>query len=555
MKRKLLIFLIIFIASLVATRDLFKPGYFPMHDDMQAMRVLQMDKCVKDGQIPCRWVPDMGYGYGYPQFIYYSPLPYYIMEIFHLLGFSILDSVKAGFILSFLLSGLAMFLLGKSLWGDLGGLVSSIFYIFAPYRASDVYTRGAVGEFWALVFMPLIFWAILEYIKEEKFKYLAWLALPLAGLLTTHNITSMIFIPVVCLWCLFLLWELKKWHLFPKIILGFVWGVAFAGFFVFPLIFEKKFAHVETMFVGYFNYLAHFVSLRQLFTSTHWGFGSSELGPYDDLSFSIGIFHWLFSFLGVAAAFLIGKRERIFKIIVFLFLIFLGSAYITHQRSVFLWNKIPLLAYLQFPWRFLTLVTFSTSILSGSIIYFVKDYYWKFFLAILMIFGVIFLNAFYFRPQEWYYIDDAYKFSGEPWEKQLTISIFDYLPIFAKMPPDKKASELPEIIEGEGKILSYQKGSDWQKGKISVFSDEAKIQLPLFYFPGFKAWVAQELTDIDYQNDLGLITLKIPKGEREIFVKLTRTFPRLTGDFLTLASFILLVYLAFFKKNVFESKI
>ena len=55
---------------------LIKPGlYWNMHDDMQLVRQLEMDKCLKDGQIPCRWTPDLGYGYGYPLFNFYPPLP------------------------------------------------------------------------------------------------------------------------------------------------------------------------------------------------------------------------------------------------------------------------------------------------------------------------------------------------------------------------------------------------------------------------------------------------------------------------------------------------
>ena len=77
-----------------------RPGFFSMYDDMQVIRLQQMDKCVKDGQIPCRWAPDLGYGYGYPLYQYYAPLPYYVMETFHLLGFSLINSVKIGFILT-----------------------------------------------------------------------------------------------------------------------------------------------------------------------------------------------------------------------------------------------------------------------------------------------------------------------------------------------------------------------------------------------------------------------------------------------------------------------
>src|SRR3990170_1519118 len=113
--KKNFLFVLLLILIIPTFQALIRPGYFPMHDDMQAMRLLQMDKCVKDRQIPCRWVPDMGFGYGYPQFNYYAPLPYYIMETWHIAGMGYLDSVKVGFALSFVLSGVGMYLLGTSL--------------------------------------------------------------------------------------------------------------------------------------------------------------------------------------------------------------------------------------------------------------------------------------------------------------------------------------------------------------------------------------------------------------------------------------------------------
>ena len=535
---------LILILSFFSFKSLLRPGYFPMHDDMQAMRVLQMDKCVKDGQIPCRWVPDMGYEYGYPQFIFYSPLPYYVMEGFHLLGFSFLDSVKAGFALSFILSGLTMFLLGKALWGNLGGFISAIFYIYAPYRASDAFSRGAVGEFWALVFLPLIAWSILEVIRKEKIRYLIFLAFSFAGLLITHNLTVIAFTPVAVLWGIFLLWYYKKWRLFTKLFLGSLLGVGLASFFVLPLFFERKFVHIETMTMGYFNFLAHFVSLRQIFLSTFWGYGSSELGPYDDLSFSIGIWHWLLALLVLIISFLKRKRETIFSFILFFFLIFLGSCFMAHQNSVFIWNSLPFMKYFQFPWRFLTIATFAVCTIVGAMIPLTKGKKNKIFLSTLLVLVVILFNAFYFNPSSWYNLTDKDKFSGELWEKQLTISIFDYLPIFAQSPPVSKAPEIPLLISGEAEILNYQKGTDWQRGKVFV-TETAVLRLPLYYFPGFKVWIDGRESIIDYHNDLGLITISVPPGEHEIYVKLKRTWPRAAGDFLTIVSLILVVVILY----------
>ena len=99
-------------------RDLFKKGYFSIHDDLQVGRLYQMDLCFRDGQLPCRWVPDMGYGYGYPLFNYYPPLPYYFGELIHIIGFSIIDSTKVMFIAGFVISAILMFLFGRKLWGD-----------------------------------------------------------------------------------------------------------------------------------------------------------------------------------------------------------------------------------------------------------------------------------------------------------------------------------------------------------------------------------------------------------------------------------------------------
>src|SRR3989344_7252510 len=157
--KKIAILVLLLIVSLPSFISLLKPGYFPMHDDIQAMRLLQMDKCLKDGQLPCRWVPDMGFGYGYPQFNYYAPLPYYIMEIFHLTGVGYLDSVKLGFALSLLVGTLGMYLLASSLWGRVGGVLSAVFYTYAPYKAVDIYVRGAMGEAWALAILPYLFWS------------------------------------------------------------------------------------------------------------------------------------------------------------------------------------------------------------------------------------------------------------------------------------------------------------------------------------------------------------------------------------------------------------
>src|SRR3989304_10348317 len=83
------IYLILLLAfSLLVVWPLFLPGYFSHHDDLQVMRIFEMRRCFEDLQIPCRWVPDMGYGNGFPLFNYYSVLPYYLGAVLsYVLGY------------------------------------------------------------------------------------------------------------------------------------------------------------------------------------------------------------------------------------------------------------------------------------------------------------------------------------------------------------------------------------------------------------------------------------------------------------------------------------
>src|SRR5258706_12575615 len=83
---------VLFFAILAGRTLIFEKGYFNMHDDLQMMRQLEMEKCFADGQVPCRWVPDMGYGYGFPFFIFYLPLPYYVGTFLFFYHFNFTDT-------------------------------------------------------------------------------------------------------------------------------------------------------------------------------------------------------------------------------------------------------------------------------------------------------------------------------------------------------------------------------------------------------------------------------------------------------------------------------
>ena len=535
------------ILTLPTYSKLFKTGFFPMQDDLQAFRVYEMDKCYTDLQIPCRWVPDAGYQYGYPQFNYYPPLPYYLGAGLHRIGFQYIDSVKILFILGYIFSAITLYVLVKTISKDKwAGVIAALVYTYIPYKAVEVYVRGALSEFWAQIFFPLILWAIYKVIKTGKTKHLIWMSVSIFLLMTTHVLMTMIFVPVAILWAAFWLYQ-GKWKNLSKIISGGLLGFGLSAFFILPVLFERKFTHTEGLLSGYFDYRQHFVSLFKLFISREWGYGSSGF-PNEKLNLSLGMVHWISGLVITPVIAVIGfkKHKKISLLILGLAGVTLASIFMIHMKSSFIWAEMPLLWYMQFPWRFLAVSIFLLCLLTGLLVSLSGKY--KHLLGVILVLASFALTINYFVPKAWLNITDSDKFSGDSLEKQLTISIFDYLPIYAKLPPYSKAPELPEVLKGDAKFLEYNKGSNFQTGVVKALS-ESQIRIPLFDFPGMEVKVDGKVTD-HINNDcsgerycLGLITFNLPAGEHSIEARLTDTPIRKIGNIITLVSFGVIIYL------------
>ena len=246
--RKWLMIIGIFAIVLPAGFYLIGTGYFNMHDDLQVMRIHEMEKCLSDGQIPCRWSPDMGWGYGQAMFNYYSAYPYYLGALIRIITpLSIIGTVKLLFFISFFAGALGMYILAREFWGKWGGILSSVLYTYAPYHAVDVYVRGALAESFSLGLLPFLWFYIYKLIKTPSLKNTLIVALIFAFLLTTHNISTLIYAPPTFLWTLFWLFKKINKSSFYKLGLSGLLGLGLSSFFLIPGIVEQKLIQVQNL--------------------------------------------------------------------------------------------------------------------------------------------------------------------------------------------------------------------------------------------------------------------------------------------------------------------
>ena len=564
LRRNRLLVLIIFIilaASLLVSRDLFRSGYFPMHDDVQIMRLYEMEKCFKDGQIPCRWVPDMGAGFGHPLFNFHQVFPYYLGMVFRFFGLSFINTAKALFFLTFIVSGLAIYLLAKELWGKEAGLVASILFLFVPYRAVDVYVRGALTEIWGVTFFPLIFLSLYKFVKENKFRWFLASILSLVGLFLSHNIMTVLFTPLAAIWALFWWLKLRK-KTFPlRVLAVFLWAFGIAAFFLLPAFFEKSLVTMSSSTTGYYDFQNHFVTVKQLFFDRFWGYGGSVFGQQDEMSFQIGWPHWLIAAFGgmVVVGFYLNYLKAIFKrrlklkemgdvlLMTLLFVFWLTAIFFTHAKSFFVWASLPILKYVQFPWRFLGLAMFFNALLAAGFLSFFRGK--KFFQAIILIClaVAVVMNVGYFRPLKIMKINDNDILSGKEWRRQSMTTLLDYYPTGVKLIPQEMASESPAVALGRATITNFQKFSSRWQFEAEVETPTAQVILPIFNFPVWEIFV--DGWEIDYSTDsqLGLILVDLPPGEHYIRGNLVNTPLREAANKVSLISLFALTGLGLLK--------
>jgi hypothetical protein len=536
---------LIVILSILAYFPLLKPGYFSMHDDVQIMRLYEMERCLKDGQIPCRWVPDMGAGYGHPLFNYHPVFTYYLGMVFRLFNLSLINISKLLFLLTLVLSGLSMYFLTREFFGNLAGTVAAVFFVYAPYHAVDIYVRGALTESWAIVFFPLIFFSLYKFIKEEKFNFFILSIFSLTFLFLSHNVMTLIFTPVALLWSLYWLFVKRKKRSIKKIVLIFLWAFGLAAFFLIPAFFEKSLVKIETLTSDYYNFRYHFVTIRQLFFDRSWGYGPSRPGVEDGMSFQLGWPHWwlaIVSGLTIVYLFLKKKRNEEFYALLFSIFYFLFSIFMTHAKSIYLWEAIPILSFVQFPWRFLGIAMFASSFMAGGVVNLLKDK-WRIIAVSVLILAVVALNAGYFHPEEYFSeMTEQKKLAGEEWKIQSMATLMDYIPRQVKEFPKELAPKSPWVVEGEARVTEFRKRSNFWRFTVDVIiPSSAHILIPVFNFPRWQVLIDQQPVLFTDNNSLGIIEVEVPSGKHTVVGWFENTPLRVLANSLSLISFAALV--------------
>lgn len=506
--------LVITLISIIFSIPLLNKGYFKTDDGEWAIiRLSEMRRELSDLQIPPRWSNFLNHGYGYPLFLFTYPLPYYIGSLFLILGVGLTTSIKAIFVLSSIFAALGMYFFTRKYWGDWGGFLSSIFYITAPYRLINLYVRGSIGESLALAIAPWLFFCFDNIDKSRLVKFFAPFILAL--LIISHNVSGLVFTGLVFTY--FLITITKNREKFVQSTIAFSFGLLLSAYFWLPLFIEKKY-----IFAGVSEIVdktVHFASISDLI--------------FQNLTYSvkppvfIGYLHILI-LLAAGLIFLFFKKLKQKLIIGFFLTVSLISLFFMTSQSNIVWN-LPLLSFLDFPWRLMLVVIFSISVLSGSLGMLPRG---KYLCIIISIAAIILYMPLVSVSQKIYHEDSYYQTNDAT-----TTSKGELMPIWVFTHPENKP-EYKVIATGVVDNINYNS----KEISFNVNSPQSQdVIINTIYFPGWIIKVNDNIVETKITKPQGLIQFTIPQGLVKVSGSFTKTPVRVISDNISILSFFTLI--------------
>lgn len=564
--------LLAFTALLVA--PLTAPGYFVFaHDARHTVYFMQMfDATLRDGALFPRWATDMVLGYGYPLWIILAPLPYYLAELFHLVGLDLVSAVKALDALALIASGLAMYLFGSRVLGRDGGLVAAVAYVFIPYHIVDLYVRGAAAEFLAFVFPPLILWSLFQLMTTRRAFYIPLVALSYAGLILTHISMAVLFSPVVggyvvAMWLTdgrttndegrrtddegrttFNLQPSTSVHQSPishlhsrisrlSPLLALLWGFLLSAVFLLPVLAEQRYLTSEPLIGGFFDFRLHFLNPSQL-VSPFWGYGYAGTNGNDQFSLQLGV---LPLFWGFVALFTLRRGGRMSAQVIYFALVTFAATLAMLAVSTSLWEIVaPIAAFAQFPWRLLFVTAAALAFLAGASLRALSPD--STFPAALL-FSLLLVLAMFpqARPQ---YTDEQFT-----WTTLMDFQVKDDQLLgdtvwVEKRPEDSplveqyragKITQKAVVVEGAGDVELVEHRAMGDTVRVNA-SSPARIMFYTRYFPGWAATVDGSPVQVAPFGEQGLVSVQVETGTHTVTTRFDDTLPRQLGAAISLLS-------------------
>ncbi len=294
----------------------------------------------KHGIIYPRWAALAHFSYGEPRFVFYPPASWTLGGIVSAI-FPWTIASPSYIFLVLVLAGCSMFLLARRWFDRRNATFAAVLYAVNPYHLVIVYWRSAFAELLASCLVPLLVLLVWKAAEGER-RVIVPLGLLLAAAWLTNAPAAVMIHYSLTLLVVFFAWTRKSPSLFVIAAVAVVLGASLSAFYLFPAIYEQKWVEI-----------ANAVSAGSR-PADNFLFIHTSDADHDAFNRTISWLAVLESTMILVAAIMSKfwrdqRRQRWSALALWA----TACVFLMCPLSLFLWNTLPKLQFMQFPWRWL----------------------------------------------------------------------------------------------------------------------------------------------------------------------------------------------------------
>jgi hypothetical protein len=503
----------------------------------------------KEGIVFPRWTAWANHGFGEPRFIFYPPLSWLLGP---LLSFLVpWNYVPVAFIVLVQgFAGISAFAFARRVLPERAALFGAVCYAANPNALLIIYMRSDYAELLASAFFPMLFLAALELggvlanrgagkgrpIVFFSIMFAAvWLSNAPAGVMASYSAV------LLFAWMAF---TARSWEPLMRGAGGIALGFGLSAFYLVPAAYEQRWVNIGQAL-------------------------SSGLLPAQNFLYTLindpehNLFNWIASSTAVvmiivaAGASLAGRRqvgsaeprpnrkpdaehetngvaEQVWRALLLLAAV---ATLLMLRPSSLLWQVLPKLRFVQFPWRWM-------SILAVPFAYFLaaavakRRFRWIWLTAVLAVLAAM---ATFFVRATWWDSDDVDTLRAGVAAGKGFDGVDEYDPVgddHYNLPANAaQAAILADSSDAAaGGTILIQRWTAAEKSLRVTLREPARLALRLLNYPAWRVEANGSPAVPESATDSGQMVLELPAGESHVTVRFVRTADRTLGGILSLLS-------------------
>jgi hypothetical protein len=480
----------------------------------------------KHGIIYPRWAALAYFGYGEPRFVFYPPLSWTLgAALSAIFPWTLVASVYIWIVL--VGAGISMFFLARQRLDRRDATFAAVLYAVNPYHLLIVYWRSAFAELLASSLLPLLLLLLLRADDKGR-RVTIWLALLLASAWLINAPAAVMIHYSLALLLLVIAWQRRS----PRVLLtgaaAVVLGAALASFYLLPAVYEQKWVDIAQAVSPGVRPADNFLFVHTV---------DADHDAFNRVTSWIAVAEILLTFAVAWAARSWASRNRALWYLLVTWAAV--CAVLMLAISSPLWNILPELRFMQFPWRWLLCLGIPFSLLTvlGVRRWAVRV---AIYLAMLCVIAFVWQH---FQPPWWDNAADLRDIQENMTTGKGSEGTDEYTPVGADFSLIDRVKDQRRVTV-DGPAHAAIRVLDWSAER-KIFNAEMSapdnLALHLFNYPAWRVEVNGRMVQAGSREGTGQMLVPVEAGANRVQIVFARTWDRSVGGWISLITLILIV--------------